>query len=93
MPAASVTVMVTGCAPAAKDEPGVGDCVLVMAQLSVADTVEVRSGSTAEQPLLIVVVRFGAQAVMTGAVVSTADTVVVQVVLLPLPSAIVKVTV
>jgi hypothetical protein len=93
LPAASVTVMVTGWAPAARLEPGAGDCDLTMAQLSVADTVDVRSGSTPEQPLLIVVVKLGAQVVMTGAVVSTADTVLVQVELLPWPSTTVNVTV
>ena len=58
LPAASVTVIVTVVTPALNWLPGSGDCVFVMAQLSVANTVEVKSGNGTVQPTLTLVVRF-----------------------------------
>jgi len=93
LPAASVTVIVTVVTPAFSWVPGDGDWVFVMEQLSVANTVEVRSGNGTVQPVLTFVLKFGAQAPITGAVVSTALTVALQVEVLPAASVTVKVTV
>jgi len=93
LPAASVTVIVTVVTPALNWLPGSGDCVFVMAQLSVANTVELRSGNGTVQPMLTFVLKFGAHAPITGAVVSTALTVVLHVEVLPAASVTVKVTV
>jgi hypothetical protein len=92
LPAASVTVMVTGCTPGASNDPATGDCVRVVAQSSVATTEERKSGKLATQFVLALAMKSGAQSVITGAVVSTTVTTTTQVEVLLYASLTVKVT-
>ena len=93
LPDESVAVSVTTVAPRLAVLPAAGDCVTTTGQASVVVTEPVRSGTRAVQVAPAFRVWSAAQAVMTGAVVSTTVTVAVQVVVLPAASAAVRVTV
>ena len=86
-------MIVTRCVPAPTSVPASGDCVIVNVPLSVAVTFPVKSGTATEQPAPASAVRFVAQAVIAGVVVSTTVNVAVQLVELPELSATVSVTV
>ena len=91
--ARSLTVMVTRVAPSPTKVPAAGDWVMTTdPQTSVATTSVVKSGKTTWQAAFADRVRFVAQVVMDGGVVSSTATVKVQALVLPEPSVAVQVT-
>ena len=91
--ARSAAVMVTSVAPVVIRVPAAGDCVITTApQRSVATTSPVTFGSATRQAAFADRVRFVAQVVMDGGVVSSTATVKVQALVLPEPSVAVQVT-
>jgi hypothetical protein len=93
LPEASVAVIVTTVAPVVRLAPAAGDWVTVTTHASLVNTLEVRSGTRAEQFASATSVCDEAQVSIDGAVVSTTVIVALQVELLPAASVTVIVTV
>ena len=92
LPEASVAVIVTTVAPVVRLAPAAGDWVTVTTHASLVNTLEVRSGTRAEQFASATSVCDEAQVSIDGAVVSTTVIVALQVELLPAASVTVIVT-